>query len=117
MAIIHEKGPGGRGGRSTRAQSTALFLDLVGKRILDTGCKEGYNSFDLAELGAAEVVGIELRENFLEEARAEKARQHFDNVQFVVADARRIDEAGLGSFDICLCTGLLYHMQDALNLV
>jgi hypothetical protein len=30
---------------------------------------------------------------------------------------RYIDEAGFGSFDICFCSSLLYHMQGSANLL
>jgi len=117
MAIIHEPGPSGSGGRSTRALSAAKHLTIAGQSVLDLGCKEGYNSFDFCDLGATRVLGVEARKSFLDEALKEKARGAYPQAQFTLGDARIIDEAGFGSFDICLCSGLLYHMQDPVDLL
>jgi SAM-dependent methyltransferase len=117
MAIIHEPGPGGLGGRSTRALSAAKHLTISGASVLDLGCKEGYNSLDFSDLGASKVLGVEARASFIEEALKDKTHGPYSSVDFVLGDARTIDEAGLGSFDICLCSGLLYHMQDPVDLL
>jgi SAM-dependent methyltransferase len=112
-----ERGPGGPGGRLTRALSLARLVDLRRMRVLDVGCGEGWNAFDLAECGCAEVVGVEYRERFVRTAETERLRLGLANVRFVQGDARRVDEMGLGRFGICLCAGLLYHMQNPFNLL
>ncbi len=117
MAIIHEPGPSGPGGRSTRALSAAKHLTITGHSVLDLGCKEGYNSLDFCDLGATRVLGVEARESFVNEAQKAKAGGAYPQAEFILGDARTIDEAGLGSFDICLCSGLLYHMQDPVDLL
>ncbi len=117
MPIIHEPGPGGQGGRSTRALAAAKHLNIAEASVLDLGCKEGYNALDFCDLGASKVLGVEARASFVEEALKEGAVGSYENVDFVLGDARTIDEAGLGSFDICLCSGLLYHMQDPVDLL
>ena len=117
MAIIHEPGPSGPGGRSTRALSAAKHLTITGHSVLDLGCKEGYNSLDFCDLGATKVLGVEARESFVDEALKEKAGGAYPQAEFILGDARTIDEAGLGAFDICLCSGLLYHMQDPVDLL
>lgn len=117
MAILHEIGPGGQGGRSTRALSIQCLLDIRGMTAIDLGSKEGYNSFDLHECGATNVLGIEIRDNFLTQARNEGEALRYRKVEFRKADVRIIDELGLGKFDLCLCSGLLYHMQNPFNLL
>lgn len=92
-------------------------MPLEGLRVLDLGCNAGYNVFDALELGAREAVGLELRGRFLQEAREEKERAGFAGASFQEADARYVDSLGLGKFDVCLCTGLLYHMQNPFNLL
>jgi hypothetical protein len=67
--------------------------------------------------GCTEVVGVEIRERFLENANAMKQAENYHQVSFVNCDVRTIDEAGLGKFDVCLCAGLLYHMQNPFNLL
>ncbi len=114
---LPEQGPGGRGGRSTRALTVAKFLPLAGKRAIDLGSHEGYNCFDLADHGCSEVLGIEIRDRFLEKANATRLAENYPQVSFLNRDVRTIDEAGLGKFDLCLFTGLLYHMQNPFNLL
>ena len=116
-AVIHEQGPGGPGGRSTRALSIKRLYNLEGLRALDLGSNEGYNSFDLLENGCSEVLGIEVRDRYLEKANDEKQKLGYTNVSFVKADVRKIDEIGLGKYDLCLCAGILYHMQNPFNLL
>ena len=92
-------------------------MPLNGLRVLDLGCNAGYNVFDLLECGCREAMGIELRERYLEAAEAEKQRIGAAGATFRRADARYVDTLGLGRFDLCLCTGLLYHMQNPFNLL
>lgn len=117
MSIIHEPGPGGLGGRSTRALSISALLDIKGFSAIDLGSKEGYNSFDLRECGVDRIVGVEIREEFLGNARREANALGCSDIDFRQADVRVIDELGLGQFDLCLCSGLLYHMQNPFNLL
>ncbi|CAN5787745.1 hypothetical protein BH09VER1_BH09VER1_18490 [soil metagenome] len=117
MAIIHEPGPGGKGGRSTRALSIQKLLDLQGLTAIDLGSKEGYNSFDLVDCGCTRVLGVEYRQSFIDEAEQSRRELGFDQVSFMQGDVRQIDEMGLGHFDLCLCSGLLYHMQNPFNLL
>jgi SAM-dependent methyltransferase len=49
----------------------ALLPDVAGKRVLDLGCGAGRLARDLAERGAAEVIGVDLSERMLALARAE----------------------------------------------
>ncbi len=114
---LAEKGSGGIAGRSTRVNSIKKLLAVNGFRAIDLGSNEGYNCFDLHEAGCKEVVGIEIRDRFLRKAEHERQRLGYDRVQFFNKDVRKIDEYGLGKFNLCLCTGLLYHMQNPFNLL
>jgi SAM-dependent methyltransferase len=49
----------------------ALLPDVAGSRVLDLGCGAGRLARHLAELGAAEVIGVDLSARMLELARAE----------------------------------------------
>lgn len=116
-SVIHSKGPGGHGGRSTRALSIAKLMDIQEFRAIDLGSNTGYNSFDLYECGCKEVVGIEIRDEYLAIANQEKAHLGYTNINFLKLDVRKVDEFNLGKFDICLSSGLLYHMQNPFNLL
>src|SRR3954462_11362701 len=56
-----------------RELAPALPADLTGWRALDIGCNAGFYSFELAGRGA-EVVGIDLDEHYLRQARWARER-------------------------------------------
>jgi len=51
-----------------------LISDIQGKVVIDFGCGRGDQAIELALAGAKRVVGIDIRESFLQEAR-ERARR------------------------------------------
>ena len=90
--------------------------DLAGRplhelRVLDLGCNEGLFAIEFARHGA-EVVGIEGREASLEKARFVQKLLKLDRLQFHCDDVRNLDEARYGRFDVVLCVGLLYHLDE-----
>jgi len=83
---------------------------LTGLRVLDLACAHGYYSFEMARLGA-QVLGIEGRESWLENARRTKQEASIPNVEFVQDDVRNLSKEKYGEFDIVLCLGILYHLD------
>jgi len=83
--------------------------DIPGSRILDLACLEGMFAIEFARMGA-DTVGLEIREAHL--ARAEFARTTIGlaNCRFVQGDVRTIPPE-LGSFEVILCAGILYHLN------
>ena len=102
-------------------QSVALFASrfeangfdlswLKGKQCLDVGCGGGRYSVAMARLGAARVVGCDLSEVGMADARARA--EGMSNVSFEKASALDLpfeDE----SFDFVCCSGVLHHTTDA----
>lgn len=94
--------------------------DLLGDEletttILDVGCNSGYFSFDLADRGAAQVDGIDLRHENIAQARFLAEHYGIDNVSFEVSDAEA--DAPAGQWDVVLNLGLLYHVTQPLALL
>jgi 2-polyprenyl-3-methyl-5-hydroxy-6-metoxy-1,4-benzoquinol methylase len=87
-------------------------------RVLDLGCLEGMFSIEFASHGA-QTVGIEIREGNFRKASFCKETLELENVRFIQDDVRNISAAALGTFDIIVCSGILYHLraQEALDLV
>lgn len=81
------------------------------KTALDVGCGVGHFSQFLKELGF-EVTALDGREENIEEAR----RRH-PGIQFhpVNVEDSRIRE--IGSFDLVLCFGLLYHLENPFGAI
>jgi ubiquinone/menaquinone biosynthesis C-methylase UbiE len=67
----------------------------------------------------AEVVAVEARAAHLAKARWVARELGLANVDFVEADVRSLGELGLGSFDVVLCMGIVYHLrgEEAVELL
>lgn len=78
--------------------------------MLDLACAHGHFAFEMAKLGA-QVLGIEGRTSWLEQARARQQALALTNLEFVQDDVRNLSKAKYGEFDIVLCLGILYHLD------
>jgi 2-polyprenyl-3-methyl-5-hydroxy-6-metoxy-1,4-benzoquinol methylase len=85
------------------------MLSLSGKRLLDIGCRDGLFMFAAERQGCAEVVGID---NDLSLAATEFLIPHLEsNVRMVLLNVYDLDPEELGSFDIVIFAGVLYHLR------
>jgi SAM-dependent methyltransferase len=80
-------------------------------RVLDLACGEGLYAIEFAQQGA-EVVGVEGRGASL--AKAEFCRDvlGLDRLTFVQDDVRAISKERYGEFDLIICSGILYHLDQ-----
>ena len=97
--------------------------DLVGKplaqcRVLDLACLEGHYAIEFAMHGC-EVVGIEGREASVAKCDFVKGELGLDRARFFQDDVRNLSAEKYGTFDIVICSGLLYHLpaRDACGLL
>jgi len=67
---------------------------LVGKRVLDLACGEGVSSRMMLELGAKEVVGLDISDELIKKAQ----KHNSPGIHFQVADMLETDLAQLGKF-------------------
>jgi ubiquinone/menaquinone biosynthesis C-methylase UbiE len=85
-----------------------LFADLIasmrGKTVLDYGCGRGEMSVKYLAAGAAAVVGIDISEKYVDEARQRC------NAEFRVMDAHKLEFAE-ESFDFVVGKGILHHLD------
>jgi tRNA (mo5U34)-methyltransferase len=110
--------PGEKSAEHLRRELEQLRLpDLHGKTFLDVGAWDGYFSFAAERLGADRVVALDpyawphAHERGFQVARAALASK----VESVVADFMTVDLEELGSFDVVLFAGVLYHLEDPLG--
>lgn len=68
----------GLAGAGEWRQFQKLFPDLTGKRVLDLGCGYGWHCKYAAEQGAAEVLGVDLSEKMVREARGRNADEKIE---------------------------------------
>ncbi|HEV2763895.1 MAG TPA: class I SAM-dependent methyltransferase [Pyrinomonadaceae bacterium] len=83
----------------------ALWEEIEGKRVVDFGCGEGAEAVELAERGAREVVGIDNREQVLNEARRRAERAG-------VADRCRFAAGTDEPADVVLSLDAFEHFED-----
>jgi SAM-dependent methyltransferase len=93
-----------------------LAADLTGRplgelRVLDLGALEGQYAVEFALHGAG-VVAIEGREANAAKARLAGEVLGLDNFEVREEDVRGLSVQRNGSFDVVLCLGLLYHLDQ-----
>ena len=85
--------------------------DMTGLRVLDMGCAEGFFSFEAERRGASEVVSLDYdpecikRFKLCAEALGSKVTRPLVQSVYV------LDPAILGTFDVVMFFGLLYHLE------
>lgn len=77
--------------------------------VVDLGCLEGGYSVEFAKMGF-NTLGIEVRQDNIDKCNYVKQQTGLDNLKFVKDDVRNLKN--YGKFDITLCYGLLYHLDN-----
>jgi SAM-dependent methyltransferase len=92
------------------AALTRLLGELKDKlrlrTAIDVGCGLGYFSKLLGDLGL-DVTGVDGRPENVEEAR-----RRVPHARFQIMNVEDPSVCGLGPFDLVLCLGLLYHLEN-----
>jgi tRNA (mo5U34)-methyltransferase len=87
--------------------------------VIDLACNEGWFSHRLLEWGASHVLGVDIRPQLI--SRAELIRAHFgvlpERLEFRCADVFDLDASQLGTFDVVLCLGLVYHLENPIGAI
>ena len=83
-----------------------------GKRCFDGGCGTGRFAIAMAQLGASEVVGVDIGQSSLDFARSQAKRLGAMNVEFVRHDATDLSAWNTGSFDVVISNGVLHHAEQ-----
>lgn len=92
-----------------------LPADLTGKSVLDIGCNAGFFSVDMKRRGARRVLGIDLFEQHLEQARF--VADHFGlDIEYRQMDCYDIPKLG-ETFDVVVFVGVLYHLRHPLLML
>src|SRR5277367_1901369 len=84
--------------------------DLTGKRVLDIGAWDGWFSFEMERRGASVLAVDSAKNTRLLEARAMLGSR----IDYRIADICRLTAKDVGSFDIVLFLGVLYHLKHPL---
>jgi len=97
---------------------TELGERLSGASVLDLGCHEGWFAARcIQELGVPRLLGVDVREASLEKARLVHRAMGLEGGEFVALDAEELDAERTGVFDVCLCVGLIYHLENPVRVL
>ena len=89
--------------------------DFTGQTVLDVGCNAGFYSFVAALRGARSVLGLETLPHYFRQAQLIREILAVD-VEFRLQDGHAA-LTDLPPFDVVLNTGLLYHLQNPLDML
>jgi len=107
-----------RGIHATRLEMVNRAVDAhFGRRLnevrcLDVGCHEGYYSVAMAQKGVREVRGVDVREESLRKARFVAETLGLSNIRYERANCEDLRRETHGAYELCLCLGLLYHLEN-----
>jgi len=87
------------------------FLPGREPRVLDLGALEGGLSFEMAREGW-QTTGVEGREDNFRKASLVASYYGLPNLRFVHKDVKALAPEHGGVFDVILCCGLLYHLDE-----
>lgn len=93
---------------------------LAGRCAIDVGCHEGFFSHRMVALGAAAVLGVDVRTNNIDKARMVADSLGINAVSFHTGNAedlREVLDDRRASFDASLVFGLLYHCENPIRVL
>ena len=103
-----------------RKQADVYFKDgIEGLSVIDVGCWDGYNSFEAERRGASRVLATD---HFAWSDRCWGSRDSFElartelrsNVDVMDIDLPELTPERVGTFDVVLFLGVLYHLREPL---
>ncbi len=83
--------------------------DLSGATVLDIGCNGGFYCIHMKRRGASRVLGIDVDERYLKQARFAAEQLELD-IEFQKLSVYELDRLA-GQFDYVLFMGVLYHLR------
>src|SRR5436305_6382772 len=92
--------------------ANALPADLTGKSVLDIGCNAGFYAMEMKRRGAARVLGLDSKEEYLAQARFAADVNELD-IEFRNLSVYEVGALG-EKFDVVLFMGVLYHLRHPL---
>lgn len=91
--------------------------DVAGRRVLELGPMEGSHTYQLLKAGATSVTSIESNGKSYLKCLVAKEALGLASARFLCADFIAWMEQSTERFDLCLASGVLYHMTDPLKMI
>ena len=86
-------------------------------RVLDLGPLEGGFSYMAHQAGAARVVGVEANRMAFLKCLVTKELFDLHRCSFLCGDVNEYLQGETDPFDVCIASGILYHMTDPMRLL
>lgn len=99
-------------GKGSRWEQLRMPVELEGKRFLDVGCWEGMHCAEAVRRGASKVVGVDLCTS--DDLAFNVDRYGFEFLQLDIFSEKWLE---LDRFDVVLCAGVLYHVENVMSLL
>lgn len=90
---------------------------LNGMSVLDIGPLEGGHTYQLEQLGAAHIVAIEANSEAFLKCLIVKNALGMNRTEFLLGDILEYLRDTDRNFDLIFCSGVLYHMEDPVELI
>jgi len=87
------------------------------KRVVELGPLEGGHSYMMQQAGAASVVAIEANPRAYLKCLLVKEMMQLDRVNFLFGDFNAYLRSSSNLFDVCIASGVLYHMKNPVELL
>jgi 2-polyprenyl-3-methyl-5-hydroxy-6-metoxy-1,4-benzoquinol methylase len=112
---IYEQSEGNLIRLKRRAEWMIKEMDAFpGKKVLEIGCGTGYVSYQIAQQTNMQVLGSDLCQPFIEEARR---NFKLPNLSFEILDFNKAAESVHNKFDYVIGNGILHHLYHNLDSV
>jgi tRNA (mo5U34)-methyltransferase len=85
--------------------------------VIDVACHQGYFAINLARRGCGRVVAIDARADHVADARLMGRAFGLQNLHVEQRDVSSTSVGDLGTFDIVVLFGLLYHVENPIGLL
>ncbi len=79
---------------------------------IDIACHQGYFTSHLARKGCREVLGVDARQEHIDDCSLIGRAYGLNNLRTLRSDLFDLDPGRIGQFDITVLFGLLYHVED-----
>jgi tRNA (mo5U34)-methyltransferase len=90
-------------------------LRLEQSSAIDIACHQGYFSTQLAQMGVRDVLAVDARREHVEDATLIRDALGLSAMRVEQSDVHALDAAKIGTFDIVLMLGLIYHLENPIG--
>ena len=88
---------------------------LKGRRVLDIACNCGGFAVEAIKAGADYALGIDVVDRYIDQANFIRDALGYENLEFRNFDVYDLTPEHVGTFDVVLCFGILYHLEDPIR--